>query len=256
MVVTLDQIALCNNPLFSKLYKFGNKTLALTAISPDKNNTLIGVGYIKGDTTNAFIMRLDTIGKILWAKRLPLNIVGNTFFYKGSVLTDVKPTKDGGYIAVGLENYNPIIVKLSSLGDVEWLKVYVQSLSYSNNLVMSIIQTKDDGFALLSNTFSGLSIAKFKADGTSQWANGISGISAIRNGSLGVEETPDGHLWVTANSDATTKDFLFKIDGVTGNFIWQYQYASGSKTDCCNHGFTNIVKTSDGGVIAVGKWSN
>jgi gliding motility-associated-like protein len=239
----------CNNPMFSQNYKVLDGNLSLTVIREDKNNTFIATGAIyQAGSTNLgtpYLLKLDAIGKIVWAKKILIDGAG--IFY------NLKPTADGGSIASGNFNGHPAIAKFSSLGDLEWFNT--TNSSGAGDYFRSVIQTKDGGYAASGtvNVNESAFVAKFRANGTTQWTREIG--SSTSDWSVGLEELNDGALLVASNTTSTTGTYLMKLDVNTGNFIWQKEYSSGAPNSCCDHTFDEITKATDGNFLLTGNWS-
>jgi gliding motility-associated-like protein len=238
----------CNNPMFSQNYKSIDGNLSLTAIREDKNNTYIATGTITGSSNNRipFLLKLDAFGKIIWAKRM--NTIDDGIFY------NLKTTADGGYIAAGTVGNSPSIAKFSSLGVLEWINV--TNAGGASDFFRSVIQTKDGGYAASGtiDDYQNNFIAKFKADGTTQWTREI-GSATNTDWSVGLEEMNDGGLLVVSNTTSTTGTYVMKLDVNTGSIIWQKEFSSGASNPCCDHSFDEISKTNDGNFIITGNWS-
>lgn len=120
---------------------------------PDKN--FIAVGTIQKSGTHpkdeeVFLVKMDSLGNELWQKSLWLG--GNGHNGECIALCD-----DGGFVVGGAENdytvgptrfIKPIVIKLDSLGNLEWRKEY-GSYDYSNSAAYSIVQTQDGGYAFV-----------------------------------------------------------------------------------------------------------
>ncbi len=246
IIVVSNNSVNCNNPMFSRNYETVEGTIVLNVLREDKNNTFIAAGAIFPNTANystPYLLKMDALGNVLWAKRLEID--GSGIFY------NLKTTTDGGYIAVGEINSAPAIAKFNATGNLEWVN---STTIGSTSVFVNIVQTKDGGYAAsghLETNYINF-VAKFKADGTTQWTREIG--SPTTDWSGGIEEMTDGSLLVASNTTSTTNTYLMKLDINTGSFIWQKQYSSGASNSCCDHSFDDINKTPDGNFLVTGNW--
>lgn len=272
MVVSQEVPIICNNPLFSKDYKLARGNLTLTALEADKNNTFIGVGTVKIDTnTQSFIIRLDTVGKILWAKRIvvdtPVNANTN-FNLSNNIFYDVKPTKDGGYVAVGSTvNGFPLIVKFSALGDIEWNDYIPNVSTVLTGYFNSVVQTKHGGFMasgrrgfpFLNSVNLEPIMAKFAPNGVGRWIKRLSASPQMGISSDDSDEANDGQFIFVANTFSTSttnaRGYLIKSDSSNGNIIWQKQYIFSQFINEPSI-FNGVSKTTDGGFLVTGSASS
>jgi gliding motility-associated-like protein len=245
IVVVSNNPINCVSPLFSLNYKGIEGIITLYALREDKNNTFIATGAVVVSSSYSipYLLKLDATGKVLWAKKVQID--GTGIFY------NMKTTTDGGYIAVGEINSTPAIAKFNATGNLEWVN---STSAGSISVFVNIVQTKDGGFAAsghLETNFINF-VAKFKADGTTQWTREIG--SPTTDWSGGIEEMGDGSILLASNTTSTTNTYLMKLDINTGNFIWQKQYSSGASNPCCDHSFDDINKTPDGNFLVTGNW--
>jgi gliding motility-associated-like protein len=246
IIVVSNNSVNCNNPMFSRNYETVEGTIVLNVLREDKNNTFIAAGAIFPNTANystPYLFKMDALGNVLWAKRLEID--GSGIFY------NLKTTTDGGYIAVGEINSAPAIAKFNATGNLEWFN---STNIGSTSAFVNIVQTKDGGFAAsghLETNYINF-VAKFKADGTTQWTREIG--SPTTDWSGGIEEMTDGSILLASNTTSTTNTYLMKLNVNTGDFIWQKQYSSGAGNSCCDHSFDDINKTPDGNFLVTGNW--
>lgn len=145
------------------------------------------------DYTSLSILKLNADGTVVWQKK-----VQNVGF-----LTDIRQTKDGGYIVSGKivvnhpsgRNIDVCIVKLDRNGNIEWSKNYGTAAS---EIGLSIRQTSDDGYVVTGGSSSylpygeyGSVVFKLDQNGAIQWQR----FYAHKYGMiqfLGVQQTVDG----------------------------------------------------------------
>ncbi|MBA7706328.1 hypothetical protein ES703_115180 [subsurface metagenome] len=117
-------------------------------------------GYIAAGRTESFgagendfwILKLTSDGDIEWQKTY-----GES---EGEGASSIQQTIDGGYIVAGsthisdaaCRDFNSLILKLSSTGDIEWQKTC--GGTYSEDEVYFIQQTSDEGYIVIGRTNS------------------------------------------------------------------------------------------------------
>jgi hypothetical protein len=117
------------------------------------------------------MLKLRENGDIQWQKRLGGSGNDRAFF--------IRQTRDGGYITGGWTNitlngvnYDSLLIKLNSSGDVEWRNTY--GGAYSDQAT-SILQTDDSGYIMAGWTYSfggddrEIWLLKLRPDGELQW---------------------------------------------------------------------------------------
>ena len=215
-----------------------------------------------GASYDGWIVKINAVGTILWQNCLG----GDSNEYLSSII----PTSDGGYIAcgytdstnngdvIGNTNNGGWVVKINSLGIIQWQKVYEDS---AFRYFSSILQTADGGY-LLCGHFKNSSSANYNDDvliikvnqgGNIQWQNSYGGSNDDTIGSVIL--TNDGGYMITAISGSNDGDvygnhggqdiWVFKISN-TGVIIGQNCYG-GSGDD---YGITQ--QTLDGGYLISG----
>jgi len=217
-------------------------------------------GYIIAGYTDSFgsggfdiwILKLDTYGNVTWEKTY------------GRIYNDyarsIQQTSDGGYIVAGYtsssisENFDLLVLKLDSSGNLLWHKVYGGT---GSDTARYIQQTTDGGYILgaYSNSFgdktTSLWILKLNQDGTVFWEKTYSASSSdiLR----AIQQTSDEGYIVAGKTqvspDNNTDAWVLKLDS-TGNVSWQKTYGGSS-----SEGATSIQQTSEGGYILAG-WTN
>lgn len=243
----------CDIPLFGQTYSIGQGKITLSAMRLDANNTYIAVGgadQSNSTNTDPCIVKFDNLGKVLWAKRVPIS--QNTGF-----LYNVKTTTDGGYIAVGSINAQPGIIKFSSTGVVQWSKISNDGSGQSGNFgdhFRSVIQAKTGEYVASGSIGLNASayVAKFSTTGATMWTRQIG--SSSNDWSVGLDEFNDGNLIIASNTTASTNTYLLKLSIADGSTLWQKQYTSGASNPCCDHSFDEITKAADGNFLVVGNW--
>ncbi|MBI5538756.1 MAG: T9SS type A sorting domain-containing protein [Bacteroidia bacterium] len=167
----------------------------------------------------AFIMKIDTFGNILFGKK-----IGNNY---GEKLFNVISTNDSCYIAVG-QAYNinnstsdALCVKFDSLGNIIWSK----TLDFGDQeIAYTIQQTFDHGYILCGFLYQtqGNFIAKLDSSGILSWSQMITS-GNYSNVIYSVKQTPDSNfiaIGKTENSSPYRSEaYLIKFSP-TGTIIW------------------------------------
>jgi gliding motility-associated-like protein len=253
VVVSKDTPTLCNNRLFSKVYLVDSRNVDMSAGELDKNNSYIMTGFYGNSLSNnsTFIARIDSLGKIIFGKKI--TGAGDPSTYYASNFRDIKPTRDGGYIGVGVFGTTLGITKFSNQGDIEWSKIVADS---SLGYFKSVIQTQDGGFAAIGRIartgilLSSEIIAKFRSDGTLIWSNYLSFPSAGTFGEASLTEMTDGNLVIATGLGSSSQSYLIKLNTNTGGIIWQKQFSNGLANVRAD--FRNVLKTADAGLLVTG----
>ena len=220
-------------------------------------------GYIIAGITNssgfgqydAWLIKTDFSGSVEW------NRTYGDFSY--DMAHSVVVTADGGYAfagsttPIGYNNSDFWLVKVDSLGNLEWTQTY----DYQNfESCMSLISTTDGGFALLGFTSSLDSTRPFGYGDSDVWLVKVDSLGNVEwnqtygaSGGDSVSEiiqTSDGGYALgcsTTSFGAKNMDFwLIKVDSL-GQPEWNQTYGG---TD---HEFANsLMVTSDGGYALAG----
>ena len=248
-------------------------------ITNSSNGDVVGYTWPYNATTRDYwIVKTDSNGVIIWQK-----------VYGGSgtdLLTKIKSTSDGGYIVCGysistngtvtgpIGNYDYWILKLDSLGNIEWQK----SLGGTNeDYATDILQTNDGGYIVIGDTKStngnvignhglfDIWIVKLNNLGVIEWRKTYGGSNDDRissqQGNFSIAQTLDGGYIFTGKTKSTNGDltvnkglndvWVVKINN-TGTIEWQKTYG-GTNEDFGQ----SIIQTNDGNyVVTAGTNSN
>ena len=185
-----------------------------------------------------WILKLSSTGTVQWKKTY-----GGT---NNEYARSINQTVDGGYIVAGTSNSNDgdvsgghgnndyWILKISSVGNIEWQKTIGGS---SNDVANIAIQTSDGGYVVGGYTNSTAQDVTDNNGGFDYWIVKLSEIGTIQ-----WQKTYGG----------TADDRLFDMQQTTdGGYIMSGHTLSNDGDVTSNHGIHDvwIVKTSDIGVI-------
>jgi hypothetical protein len=192
-------------------------------------------GYMGLDSSRAVVLRLDSLGSVLWVDSGPT----------GAATHDVDLTADGGYVVVGAQRLDSIYLrKLNSEGDAVWQKVLPgcrrRQWSFAK---LTVQQTSDGGFVTASDLV-------FKTDsiGNLEWSRSYSDVSVL----FSIQQTSDGGYVATGIGPDpsvphhTQNLVLLRTDG-QGSEVWRRLYRNGAPA-----GGRCVRQTYDGGFFVVG----
>ncbi len=193
-------------------------------LSPDGGYVITGYTDIYNQSVpNVFVMKFDSAGNSLWSK----NIGG----IRGDIGYSIIQTADRGFAITGsassfmLADTEVYVLKLDSIGNVLWTKTIG---GIADNEGYSIIQTKDQGYAITGETDAygaggyDVYVIKLNSGGNLQWTKTIGG----RKNDVGnsIIQSRDGGYAITGNTysfnDTVNGDvYAIKLDS-SGNLQW------------------------------------
>jgi Secretion system C-terminal sorting domain len=176
---------------------------------------------------DAFLVKLDSLGNILWQKTYGTNLLEQAY--------SVKETYDGGLIIsafVYAATANLFLIKTNQNGDTLWTR----NIGYSGNDYGTNIQlTEDGGFLVVGYTDSNISngdrdiwLLKLDSTGTFLWQRTYGGTDAEEGFKL--LKLSDGNLLISGYSQSfgsgDRDGWIVKADS-SGNFIWSKSFGVG-----------------------------
>lgn len=214
-----------------------------------------------------WVVKISSDGSIQWQKSFGGSSEDNGRFVQG--------TSDGGYILIGFTmsndgdvignhgGYDCWVVKLDSIGDIEWQRALGGS---GMDAGVSIIQTSDGGYAMISvsdsndedvygnNGQTDFWVVKLSELGNIEWQKSLGGSSSETASSI--QQTADGGYIVSGQSSSNDGDvtgnhgdsdfWIVKLSSF-GDIQWQNSYGGAAY----DHGLS-IQETADGGYITCG----
>jgi hypothetical protein len=217
-------------------------------------------GYIIAATTTSYgynyrdfyIVKLDANLVMQWAKTFDWSPIDWCY--------SIIQTSDSGFALIGqvniISDFNSYLalVKLVSNGNLEWSKIIQNN---EDNFLPTLIQTSDEGYAILCMTSYFYSLLKFDKFGNLQWSKSFHQSSLDLPGSIisldlpaGIIQTSDGGYAVTGYTNVTKKDssdiFVLKLDA-NGKVEW-FRTIGGNLNDYPS----SILQTTDGGYVVAG----
>lgn len=228
-------------------------------------------GFIIAGTTNSFgsdsgdvyIIKINTVGDTMWTK---------TF---GGINQDycssIQNTSDGGFIILGSTNsfgagnYDVYLLKIDSIGNLQWSKTY-GGIDYDSG--RTIQETTDGGFIIGGETKSfgvgyfNIYLIKINIIGDTSWTKTY-GKTDTNLRFRHIEQTTDGGFVIVGGFlDNNSYDFwdiyVLKTDSI-GNLQWNNLiYNCGiSRSGPASQDFaSSIIQTTDGGFVITGNTEN
>lgn len=180
---------------------------------------------------------------------------GNEIWRKDINCEHGQQTADGGYIVTGTGGYKIILIKMDSLGNIEW--------NYNwGGLVwcwgFCVQQTTDGGYIISgsghpSERVFDTWLIKTDENGIEEWNKTYDGGYYDEDQGIFVQQTTDGGYIVTGRTTSSNGNwdlFLLKTDA-NGNKKWEKKW--GEKFDDVGW---SVRQTSDGGFIIAGWTTN
>ena len=124
-------------------------------------------------------------------------------------------TKDGGYAIAGNDDNQFLLIKLDSLGNIQWQKTYGEGTAYS------LVETNDNGYAL-AGTGIDFNFIKTDSQGNLEWIKHYNQ-SGTPFHAQSVIQTSDGGFalagWISNVFSSPVWDWTIKTDS-NGNVQW------------------------------------
>ena len=179
---------------------FQNTYSSSTNLKPMFSGPASGSGIIMCGATDAtpsdgFVSKTDLNGVVQWTKK-----IGGS---QEDVINVVRPTADGGYIAVGYTksagagDMDALLVKLDASGNISWSKTYgTTTIDVGND----VVQTSDGGYAAIGyarheyaiTDKGGFYVFKTNSSGTLSWSK-MWGVDGQING-MAIMQAANGSL--------------------------------------------------------------
>jgi len=198
---------------------------------------------------DAYIIKIDDNGKVLWQKRFYDRYLGYDIFEVHSIIA----TPDNKYVAAG---FSPAfggaawLSMLDSNGNIIWQKSYSKGRGGS---FTSIALTDDGGFIAFGEIFeydgenTGHCLMKLNKDGNIVWQKVFNDGGGYRK--LIVPTSDGGYIATGIIYDLNSSypdAWIVKLDK-NGNILWQKSYGTAAV-----EGLNGIIQTSDNGYLVTG----
>ena len=262
----------------------GDYGLALSTQQLSDGGYILGGGILGcggSYVQRALVEKLDAQGRVVWA-----------FAYAaataGSVITQIRQTTDGGYVAVGSVtgadgHLGTLILKLDGAGTVQWQRE-LDPTGSAGAYFNAVQQTSDGGYVAIGESYvvgqtypypNSVLVAAFDPSGNVRWQKGFNNVdnhgspNGYEHALAGIQTSDGGSIVVgnwsnTAPSPFPVEDsagvLLLKLDS-SGNIEWQKTYNGGIY--CYFNGFNqtcviitalaySVHQTADGGYVLAG----
>jgi TfoX/Sxy family transcriptional regulator of competence genes len=217
-----------------------------------------------------FVIKLDSIGDVQWKK-----MFGGSYSEEGHSITT---TTDGGYVLTGRTTSNDgdfrgmdkgdndtFVIKLDSIGDIQWKKVFggsgidqgysITTSTYGGFVLTGLTTSNDGDFRGMNKGSGDTFVVQLDSIGDIQWKK-VFGGSGYDQG-YSIATTPDGGFVLTGKTSSNDGDFIGMNKGGNDIFIIklgsrgdvQWKKMFGGRDYEEGH---SITTTSDGGYVLTG----
>jgi len=198
------------------------------SVTRSNDGGYVACGYGPGTTAQGSILvKVDSLGVLKWYK----NFAGSS-----NEAINVYKISDEGYIVAGWDyntssgDFNPLLVRFDSLGNLKWKKTITGSVEITIYDVAEV----HNGFVFCgryspTGTFGTSDAIVFKTDtgGTMVWCKRFA-VSGVDDQALNIRVTYDKGLIVLGEAlISTARPTLFKLDSM-GTYKWGRQFSSAS----------------------------
>jgi hypothetical protein len=161
----------------------------------------------------------------------------------------IQQTMDGGYIVAGGSDEGPCawVLKLSSLGDIEWKKSSRDSPG-NRHIANSIQQTMDGGYIVAGGRGIDAWIFKLYPNGKVEWQKSFGDQEGNVDIANSIKQTMDGG-YIVAGGKGLDDAWVLKFSSL-GDIEWQKSYGDKAGN---RHIANSIQQTMDGGYIVAGE---
>jgi len=193
-------------------------------IEQTKDNGFIIAGAGGGVNTDAYIVKTDSLGNVIWTQHYGGNNLDQAYC--------ITQSNDGGYmVLIRTTSFSPtndiMILKIDSIGKAIWQKIYNYAIGYQivaiGNVDYAIIGDKGK-----ANGDVDVYLLKISSNGDTMWTKTYGGERVDQGRSL--SQTKDGGFILGGHSESfISKDiaesYIVKADS-NGNIQWQRTYSN------------------------------
>jgi hypothetical protein len=247
-------------------------------LTPESVGVTSDGGYIAlalTDSSDGFLknwlLKLNASGRPLWQREVGCANGAPGDYGLG---VSAQQTSDGGYVlgggilgCGGSYNQRALVEKLDAQGRVVWASAYPAGPHDSG--ITQIRQTSDGGYISVGSAsdpslYTGALILKLDAAGRVQWQRKLGPIGSTVAYFNAVQQTSDGGYVAIGEYSVLGGNYPYPISVLvagfdpSGNVRWQRGFNNVDNQGSANGYQTALagIQTSDGGYMAVGKWSN
>jgi hypothetical protein len=203
------------------------------AIDVDLAGNIYLAGDITGTYIDAFVMKLNKTGTILWQKRIQ-GTGGVTCGARSIVVDKNGNVFVGGYIANSLDDL--LIVKFDNNGTVLWQKVANSTVHSNQEHIFDIAVDSIGNLYITGDTYTGATnlidilVQKYNSAGTLQWSTTLNSSSNKSDNGTGCAVDSSGNVYITGYSRNASNAYdmvLLKLN-TSGTLSWSKRYNSAS----------------------------
>ncbi len=243
-------------------------TANVTAVAVDKDlNIIVGYSNVLNLSTYANITKYDSLGTVLWEKRLASG-EGEVYIY------DISADSQDNVIVVGRENLSTLVgfvIKLDKNGNVLWQRRHTGEYEELYSVAVGPSDSLYVGGSTYNsppNDTSDIYVIKYNSSGTLEWKRQIQGTSFDEEWVSDAVVDDDGNYYGTcyqlSDTSGDEQIYTFKLSTL-GAFVWQRyiggpSYEQGDGISLAPNGALYVLGTdytdsniirydTDGGVI-------
>lgn len=169
-----------------------------------------------------WILKTDENGDSTWSSTIHSAVEGRS----------IKQTLDEGYIISGYNDYDAVIVKLNSEGELQWKKIYGGN---DYDRAYSVQLTDDNGFIVAGSYGHGdgykdVWLLKLNSDGDTTWTKKFGEGGTINDEAYSVQQTKDngyimtGYRYSRIHAGWGSENILLIRTDAFGDSLWTFQF--------------------------------
>jgi hypothetical protein len=213
-----------------------------------------------------WVTKVDSEGEPVWSRAYRAGRARSS-------IHQIRKASDGGYIGAGFAGdstgYGALLMKLDSLGSVEW-QTLVGPAGATNASFNAVSPTTDDGYVAAGEFYTPRSgppytsvlVVKFDASGNVQWQVGYNNFDELGNPTGAqhansiIQAADNGHLiagsWQNPVTPSGVNALLLRLDSI-GSVLWQTALDGGAYNGARIGGIiSSMAQTLDGGYALAG----
>jgi hypothetical protein len=224
----------------NRLWTYKMPLKKISSIIEAKDSSIYVCGY---NLSNCCIVKLNSIGKILWYK----------VFSGGKNGMSIIETSDRNILVTGqyVANVSAYLLKINPNGQVIWSKYYSAAQTFNS---LSVSETNDHHYLLtgrvfLTSPYADSWAAKLDTSGTPVWSKSYHAAYVSLSQGNGFYENQYGQYFLSLSATSSYSNLLLRLDN-SGNVKWFRSYAL-SPTYPSSFLYKSIL-THDGGIALCG----
>ena len=249
---------------WQKDYAVAADGIGVSAMLQTEDGGFMLGGYkTAGNQTNALIIKTDSAGSVLFAKRY--------FIYGNKSFKAIAPATDGNYVllanslsAAGTKHDSAFVMKIKPDGSLLWSRAVFSNVPAETLTGHKMMPSTDGSIVITANLLSGSTynqavMIKYDNAGNRLWLKSM----VLPNGDVsyggGVAEDKDGGYIFSSSinnyddNENVAYGYLVKTN-TAGELQWTKKYKSTAGTGTATElWFGDMITTADGGFAACGK---